>query len=109
MHGTPPALFEALKNLHAHLADDLQQSRVLAAGLLADSRSRERVSPIADSQRRHRLMEASTKAGVLREICEELEELLGEFEEREEADNQLDPRGLSTPRAGAGERGPDPF
>ena len=103
------ALFEALEALHTDLSLQLQQARVAAAGLIADSRMRERVSPVTDRQRRTRIIEHSTTASVLREVVQELEELLGDDEARRRLDEQLEPRGLSTPRVGDDVEGPEPF
>lgn len=73
--------FQALCDLHDSWNGQLEASRVVAAGLLADSRARERVNAVADRQRRARLIEASTTASVLMGVCQDLEEVLGDIEE----------------------------
>jgi hypothetical protein len=96
------ALYEALVALHDHLVQKLEDARVAAAGLLAAERSDRRSSPVAHTQWRSALITHSTTASVLREIVEELEELLAEDEERDARLNPLPAPtvGLSSPDTG---------
>lgn len=73
--------WQALVDLHSSWEQQLESVRVSAAGLLSASRDQQRLSPVADRQRRTRLIEAATTASVLHQVCEDFVEVLGEIEE----------------------------
>lgn len=72
--------YEALLDLLASWDERLEAARAGAAGLLGDSRAPGRTSPVADRQRRARIIEAATTASVLRVVCDELHELVADVE-----------------------------
>jgi hypothetical protein len=97
--------FDALCAWHASLQVVLEDSRVAAASLLAMQRSDRSSSPVAHTQWRSRLIEHSTTASVLRRICEELEELLSEWEEQRVSSLRVVP-GVDAGPASAGDDSP---
>jgi hypothetical protein len=74
--------YDALLDLLDTWDGRLEVARSDAAQLLADSRSSQRSSPVADNQRRARVIEAATTASVLRVVCDELHELVDDVENR---------------------------
>lgn len=72
--------YDALLDLLGSWESRLEEARGVAAGLLRDSRAPGRTSPVADRQRRARLIEASTTASVLRQVCDEARGLVDDVE-----------------------------
>jgi hypothetical protein len=109
MFDEPQTLFDGVLALLEDLDRQLEEARVAAAGLLSAGRAAQRVSPVADRQRRTRLIEHSTAAALLRNVCEELNELLSAEEDRRAAIGPLGvPRVIHTPPV-SGEEDPEPF
>lgn len=108
MSESPSFVVEALEALHTDLSHQLEAARVAAAGLLAAERTPRGASPVAHSQWRRALITESTTASVLRGVVEELEEILGEYDERVRCDNPAGTHGVVHSAPVQGDGSPEP-